>query len=226
MKSRSHSLASLSRWLVGSSSSSRSLPAKRMRAISTRRFWPPGEGADRQVEPILLQPEPGRDAAHLALGRVAAVEPELLLGAGEAAHRPLGGVLLHLDAQLLDAHHGLVEAAARQDVAHAGGGVVDAVEARVLGQVAEAAGAVDDAGVGRLGAAQHLEQARLAGAVAADQPDLVAGADREAGSLEDDGTTHLDGELADLQHGPCSQDGRPRANPLPWASGRSSRRRR
>ena len=82
----------------------------------------------------------------------------------------------------------------------AGGGVVDAVEPRVLGQVAEAAGAVHDAGVGVCGAAQHLEQARLAGPVAADQADLVAGADREAGSLEDDGATHLDGELADLQH--------------------------
>ena len=200
MKPRSHSLASLSRWLVGSSSRSTSLPANRMRAISTRRFWPPESDADRQVEAVGLEPEPGGDAAHLALGRVAAVEPELLLGAGEAAHRSLGGVLLHLEAQLLDAHHGLVEPPARQDVAHRGGGVVDAVEPRVLGQVAEAAGAVHDAGVGRLGAAQHLEQAGLAGAVAADQADLVAGADREAGALEDDGATHLDGELADLQH--------------------------
>ena len=215
MKPSSQSLASLSRWLVGSSSSSRSLPAKRMRAISTRPLLAAGERADRQVEPVVLQPEAGGDAAHLALGRVAAVEAELLLGPGEAAHRPLGRVLLHLDAQLLDADHGLVEPAARQDVAHGRGGVVDAVEPRVLGQVAEAAGAVDDPGEGHLRAAQHLEQARLAGAVAADQADLVAGADREAGPLEDDGATHLDGELTDLQHPDhAHRAGLRRANPL------------
>ena len=64
----------------------------------------------------------------------------------------------------------------------------------------EAAGAVHDARRGVGGAAQHLQQAGLAGAVAADEADLVAGADREAGTLEHEGAADLDGELTDLQH--------------------------
>ena len=47
---------------------------------------------------------------------------------------------------------------------------------------------------------EHLQQAGLAGAVATDQTDLVAGADGEADPVHDDGATYLDCELADLQH--------------------------
>ncbi len=82
----------------------------------------------------------------------------------------------------------------------AGGGLVDAVEPWVLREVAEAAAAVHDAGVRVGGPAEHLQEAGLAGAVAADQPDLVAGADREAGAVEDDVAADLHRELADLQH--------------------------
>ena len=66
--------------------------------------------ADRLVEAVGFEAEPGGDAADLALGRVAALEAEPLLGAGEPVHGALGRVLLHLEAQLLDAHHRLVEA--------------------------------------------------------------------------------------------------------------------
>ena len=104
-----------------------------------------------------------------------------------------------------------------QDVADGGGGLVDAVEPGVLGQVAEAAGAVHDPGEGRLGPAQHLQQARLAGPVATDEADLVAGADREAGTLEDDGATHLDSELADLQH-PSMLTGRGADGRIRWTA--------
>ncbi len=85
-------------------------------------------------------------------------------------------------------------------MAHGRGGVVDAVELRVLRQVPEPARAVHDARGGVRRAAQHLQQARLPGAVAPDEADLVAGADREAGALEHEGAAHLDGELPDLQH--------------------------
>src|SRR3546814_10051818 len=101
-------------------------------------------------------------------------------------------VLLHLQAQLLDAGHRLVEPAPGEDVAHRRGGLVDAVELRVLGQVAEPAAAVDYAGEGRVGATEHLEQAGLAGAVAAHEADLVAGADSEADPVEDDGAADFD----------------------------------
>ena len=110
--------------------------------------------------------------------------------------------------------------AAGEDVAQGGGVLVDAVEPGVLRQVAEAAGPVDEArrGVGR--AAQHLEQAGLAGAVATDQADLVPGADGEAGTLEDEGAADLHRELADLQHPTMVIAGTPpRANPLPIARG-------
>ena len=88
------------------------------------------------------------------------------------------------------------------------GRLVDAVEPRVLRQVAEAAAAVHDAGVRVGGAAEHLQQAGLAGAVAADQPDLVAGADREAGAVEDDVAADLHRELSHLQH-PAMLTGEP-----------------
>ena len=41
-----------------------------------------GQDADRLVEAVGVEAEAGGDAADLALGRVPAVEPELLLGAG------------------------------------------------------------------------------------------------------------------------------------------------
>jgi hypothetical protein len=72
------------------------------------------------------------------------------------------------------------------------------MEARVLGQVPQAAAAVHHAGVRVGGPTEHLEQAGLAGAVATDQPHLVPGADREAGAVEDDGPADLHRELSDL----------------------------
>ena len=51
------------------------------------------------------------------------------------------------------------------------------------------------------GAAEHRQQAGLAGAVAADEADLVAGADREAGALDEQAPADLDGEPTYLQHG-------------------------
>ena len=125
------------------------------------------QGADRLIEPVGLEAEPSRDAADLALGRVPTVEAEPLLGAGEPAHGALRGILLHLDAQLLDAHHRLVEPASREDVTHGGRGVVHTIESRVLREVAEAAAAVHDAGVGVGRPAEDLQQAGLAGPVAA-----------------------------------------------------------
>jgi hypothetical protein len=161
-----------------------------------------GECAHRVAKLLLGEPEAGRDAQHLALGRVAAVHAELLLGLAEAGHGPLARVLLHLEAELLDAHERLVEPPAGEDVLEGGGRLVDAVEAGVLGQVAEAAGAVDEAGRGVGRTPEDLQQAGLAGAVAPDEPDLVPGADGEAGPLEDEGAADLHRELADLQHPP------------------------
>ena len=64
---------------------------------------------------------------------------------------------------------GIEDAGAREHLGVAG--------ARVLRQVAELAGAVDPAVGGQQVAREHLGQGRLAGAVAADETDLVAVAD-------------------------------------------------
>ena len=85
-------------------------------------------------------------------------------------------------------------------MAQGGDLVVHAVEPGVLREVPEPAGAVHDAGERIRVAAQDLKEARLAGTVAADEAHLVAGADREADPVHDDGAAHLHSELADLQH--------------------------
>ena len=68
------------------------------------------------------------------------------------------------------------------------------------GQVAEAALAHDPAGDGLGLAAEDLEQAGLAGAVATDEADLVPGHDGEVGRLDDEPTADLHRETLRLQH--------------------------
>ena len=109
-----------------------------MRASSTRRRSPPDStpiGCSMRFGPM---PEPGRQGAGLAVGGVAAVRAELLLGAGVAGHVALVGALLHGDAELLDALQLGVDAAAGEDVGDGGAAVEHAGDARVLRQVAEA----------------------------------------------------------------------------------------
>src|SRR5262245_31063227 len=50
------------------------------------------------------------------------------------------------------------------------------------------------------GATEHAQQARLPGAVAADETDLVAGADGEADVLDEETPGDLDREATNLQH--------------------------
>ena len=187
---------------MGSSSSSTSLPANRMRASSTRRRSPPDSTVEREVEPVGGEPEAGGDAAHLGLGRVAAVVAERLLGPGEAADVALRGVLL--DARAAASRAGGPPRRGPGPTARGRAPVAstpDAARAGVLGQVAEAALAQRRCRR-RPGASppSTLQQAGLAGAVAADQPDLVAGADGERRLDEREAPADLDAELADLEH--------------------------
>ena len=130
---------------MGSSRSRTSLPANRMRASSTRRRSPPESTASGRSTRSPIDPEAGDERAHLRLRRVAAVGSERLLGAGEAGDVRVAGVLLHREAQLLDAHGRLIEAATRQHVGQCGHAVEQAGDPRVLREVAERALAVDDA---------------------------------------------------------------------------------
>jgi hypothetical protein len=85
-------------------------------------------------------------------------------------------------------------------VGHRGATVEHPGDARVLGQVTERPGS-DNATGRRLGlTAENAEQTRLAGAVAADQPDLVPAHDGEVGRLDHEPAADLDRESLRLQH--------------------------
>jgi hypothetical protein len=160
-----------------------------------------GQHAERQLEAVGAEAEPGGEGARLAVGAVATGRPEALLGARVAGDVALVGGLLHRQAQLLEAHELLVDAATAEDVGDRGAAVEDAGDARVLRQVTEPALAHDAAADRLGGAAEHPEQAGLAGPVAADDADLVARHQREGRVLHHEAATHLHRQPTDLQHG-------------------------
>ena len=143
----SHALASASRWLVGSSSSSTSLPANRMRASSTRRRSPPDSTWSGRSSRSAARPRPAARLRASAVGRVAAVVAEALLGPGIAGHAALARVLLQLQAELLERDGRLVQARGRDEhVAHGGRHLEQAGQLGILGEVAEGALAYDGTG--------------------------------------------------------------------------------
>ncbi len=156
------------------------------------------EHREREVDAIPIDPEAGDERAHLRLRRVSTFGSERLLGAGEAGDVRVAVVLLHREAKLLDAHGRLIESATRQHVSQCGHAVEQAGDPRILREVAERALAVDDTCRGGSGATEHAEQARLAGTVAADEADLVAGADRERSAFDDEASTDLHRDLTGL----------------------------
>ena len=82
--------------------------------------FPAGQHPEGQVDRGRLQAQSGDQLADLGLGGVAAQGGEGVLGLGEAGDGPLGGVLLHGHAQLLQPVGGLVQAPAGQDVGQPG----------------------------------------------------------------------------------------------------------
>ncbi len=161
---------------------------------------PARQRADRLLQPGVGDAEAGGHRPRLALGRVAAVRAERLFGVEVPRHVALVGVLLHGDAQLLDADHLVVDAAAGQHVGDAAAAVEGGVDLGVLRQVPEAALAHHPAGLGFGRAAEHLEQAGLAGAVAADDAHLVARHHREAGGVDDESSPHFHRDRLGLEH--------------------------
>ncbi len=154
------------------------------------------QGAHVQVQAVRLQAEAGGHAACLGLGAVAAERLEVLVGLGEGLDGLHRRVFLERDRQLLDPVHRHVQPAARQHVGEACGAQVDVVAAGILGQVAGRLGQAHRAGLRRGRSAERPEQRRLAGAVAAHQADLVAGADVEGDLLDDALVVDLDREVA------------------------------
>ena len=114
--------------------------------------------------------------------------------------RPFGGVFFHAQAELLHAVRQLVELAARQDVGQTGGLNLSRQAAGVLGQEAERSAYPGAAARRRELPAQDPQQGRLAGAVAADQSDLVAGAHREGRLHEGEAPADFHAQVAGLEH--------------------------
>ena len=171
-----------------------------------------GQRAQRLVEHPVGQAEVGADPGGLGLGRVAAERGEAVLQPAVPAHdRVLGrvvGGLGQLDLGLLQlVQQGVQPAGGQHPVAGEHGEIAGA---RILRQVADLAAPVDAAVVRQRLAGQHAQGAGLAGAVAADQPDAVAGLDAQgrAGQQDAGAGTQLQGGCGD--HGDA----------LPGSSGR------
>ena len=79
--------------------------------------------------------------------------------------------------------------------------------ARVLGQVPDRAPASDPTGGGGGLAGQDLQEAGLAGPVAAHDPGHFPGAEREGDVGDDDSSGDFDGYPGDLQHGSIVRSG-------------------
>ena len=169
--SSSQAIESRSRWLVGSSSSSTSGTATSACASATRFFVPPDRSPmrARAVEVELRQgrldallPVPGVERLDAGLQRVEVDAFGMLLVA-----------LAHV-ARLGDAFADRVEHARRR------------VEHRLLRHVADAQalGQLQQAVVELLEAGDDLQQRRLAGAVAADEAEPLAGLERERRAVE------------------------------------------
>ena len=200
---RSQVIESASRWLVGSSSSSVSASEKRIRASSTRRRWPPdrvrsGWASTRSGRPRLLQMR-----AASALGGVPAHRGELVLEPAVAAHRlvPLGvvGRLGHGDLRLGE----LVACRTSRPRPESTRSL--AVMSRSplrgsCGQVADLAGDLDLAGVRDALPGERGQRGGLAGAVAADQADPVAGLHAEGGVADEDAATGTQLEAGRRDH--------------------------
>jgi len=103
---------------------------------------------------------------------------------GEAVQRLLRVVGLQRQPGLLQPDRLAVEVAPAQEPGESGGVDCVRVGSRVLGYVAERAPGEDGAARRLDLAGENLEQARLAGAVAPDQPHLVAVAQQEAAALD------------------------------------------
>ena len=164
------------------------------------------EGAQRLVHQPVGDADRGGDLGGLGLGGVPARSVECSVGLLVAPHRPIADmrvVAAHLGlgvAQPLD-HH--VQPTGRQDpVAREHLGVA---RAWVLGQVAEGAGVGDRPARGQRLAREDLGQRRLAGTVAADEPDAVTRPDPEGDVVHQQTGAGTDFELGDSDHNRLSQ---------------------
>ena len=160
-------------------------------ALTTR------ETLDVLEQEFLAESESISQPGHGRLGFVAAVLPELLFQVGEEGDVLGRGVLGHLSPGLAQRVIEHVESPARQHVGEAVGLEAEPVELGHLGQVAIGASDCRTAGRAHVAARlldDHGDEGGLAGAVATDQADLLAGADDERGIAQQGAVADFDGE--------------------------------
>jgi len=147
-----------------------------------------GQRAQRLAEHPVGKPQVGTDPGRFALGGVPAECGERLLQPAVPADHlvPLGLIdhLAHRDLGLGELVQQDVDAAGGQHPV--AGGDVEVAGARVLRQVADLTAALDGAGVRRGFTGEHAQAGRLAGAIAPDQADPVAGLYAQGGAVEQD----------------------------------------
>ena len=139
--------------------------------------------------------------AGIRFGRVAAVHPEALLGLWRSA--PMFAVegSSSIARRSFSSSRAASSRPRPERMCSSAGLRCLGSRSRVLRQVAERALPRTTApAAASFSPAEDLEQAGLAGAVAAHQPDLVAGAHGEAGRREEP-AADLDGEVSGLKHG-------------------------
>ncbi len=189
-KPSSQSVASRSRWLVGSSSSSRSGSSEQHGGERHAHAPAAGEIAAGPGLGLGVEAEAGQDGGGARRGAMGLDIDQPGMDLGDPV-RVAGRLGLGQQARALDigGEHGLQQA-------------LGSVRG-FLGQHAEALarGHGDLAAVGLERARDELQQGRFAGAVAPDQPGMVAVGQSEADPVQQDAPGDAIGEVGDLQHG-------------------------
>ncbi len=183
-----------------------------MRASATRIFQPPESFAHVAVHHLLAEAEAGQNLAGAALERVAIKLLEAMLHLAVASHDRVHLVGALRVGQFGIRHGGLEGLQLGRDLAHRAGAVhhfggraAARHLADVLAEVADGGAAIDrhPAFVGRFLALDHAEQSRLAGAVRADQPDLLATVERGRGFNEQKPRAALLADVVEPDHVGC-----------------------
>src|ERR1035437_9416924 len=180
-KSSSQTMDSASRWLVGSSRSSKSGWAANARQRATQRLSPPESGPTRESSGGATRPRAvvcvrgGGDAVDAGLQLPAVRAVNVVQQNRQLLVRDVSGFV---GAQPLDQVR-----RARLDVLANGEA---AIELKLLRQITDAQSAPPChlAGIGALMAGQNAQQAGLAGAVSAQQADLLARGDQQGNGFE------------------------------------------
>ena len=187
----SHMAASRSRWLVGSSSSSRSGSRNSARASATRIRQPPENSPTGRACAAASKPKPGQHRRRAGRRAVGADGEQALVDLAETRRVRPRRAPSRRAARRAPCP---LPAPCREGCA---------ARRRFLRDMAEAGagGEADLAAIRRELAGDRPQQGGLAGAVAADQPDAPAGVHGEVGVVQQGAAGDAEGEIADGEHG-------------------------